>query len=207
MYRIGTIQFDERELRDLAAAWLALGVAFTLFLAPRGLLRARPSALLALGDTFVLSMITVGTGFLLHELAHKVVAIRFGQIAAFRADYTFLAIAIASGLAGFLFAAPGAVYHRGAITDRQHGLVAVAGPVTNIVLALIFLLPALLTSGFIGEVAHMGVLVNVFLAAFNMLPAGPLDGKTVYRWHRGVFAVTILVAVGFGAAFVLGVGL
>ena len=34
-YRLGDIRFSQRELRDFAIAWLALGVAFTFFLNPR----------------------------------------------------------------------------------------------------------------------------------------------------------------------------
>ena len=102
MFRLNEITFYREELRDLALAWLALGIAFTFFLTPTGFAREFIAGALdysAFGQTFVLSMITVGTGFLLHELAHKIVAIRFGQVAAFRADYGMLAFAIALGLA------------------------------------------------------------------------------------------------------------
>jgi len=206
MYRIGGIEFDRRELRDFAAAWVALGVAFTFFLAPRGFLQLTPTDLADLTDLFVMSMITVGAGFLLHELAHKVMAVRFGQIAAFRADYGLLGLAVASGLAGFLFAAPGAVYHRGRITERQNGLVAVAGPVTNLVLAALFFIPFLLFDGAVNDIAHLGVLINLVLAVFNMIPYGPLDGRTVLDWHPAPFAGVLLVGVGAGGLFVLQFG-
>jgi len=197
MFRLDEITFYREELRDLALAWLALGIAFTFFLTPTGFAREFVAGTLDVGafaQTFVLSMITVGTGFLLHELAHKVVAVRFGQVAAFRADYGMLAFAIALGFAGFLFAAPGAVYHRGRITVRENGLVALAGPVTNLGLAVLFLFPFLFTTGFPAEIARMGVLVNLFLAAFNMVPFGPLDGNTVKEWSFGVFAVVLGVS-------------
>jgi Zn-dependent protease len=209
MYEIAGIHFYREELRDLSAAWLALGLAFTLFL-EGDFLRERPVQppdAPALVRIFVLSMATVGTAFLLHELAHKVVAVQFGQIAQFRAQYDMLIIAIFTGLAGILFAAPGAVYHRGVITDRQHGLVAVAGPVTNLVLAGFFAVPFLIGPGIVGELGRMGVLINLFLGVFNMAPAGPLDGKTVWQWHRGVFlavlGVGLLASGGFVVTFVL----
>ena len=207
MYDVSGITFYRDELIDLAIAWLALGLAFAFLLEPAPLQQMLDGA----GNfwrTFLLSMLTVGVGFLLHELAHKVVAIEFGQVAKFKADYGMLALAIASGLAGFFFAAPGAVYHRGRITLRQNGLVSVAGPVTNLILAAVFFVPFLLFGGFIGEIAQMGVLVNVFLAAFNMIPFGPLDGRTVREWDTGVFAlvfgVSIISLVGFILLFGLG---
>lgn len=207
MYDVSGITFYRDELIDLAIAWLALGLAFAFLLEPAPLQQMLDGAG-TFWRTFLLSMLTVGVGFLLHELAHKVVAIEFGQVAKFKADYGMLALAIASGLAGFFFAAPGAVYHRGRITLRQNGLVSVAGPVTNLVLAAVFFVPFLLFGGFIGEIAQMGVLVNVFLAAFNMIPFGPLDGRTVREWDTGVFAlvfgVSIISLVGFLLLFGLG---
>ena len=198
---VGGIAFERRELLDLGAAWLALALAFTFFVGDTTSIES-VGDLRGLWSTFGVSLVAVGTGFLLHELAHKVVAVRVGQIAGFRASYPMLGLAIASGLAGFLFAAPGAVYHRGRISVREHGLVAVAGPVTNLGLAALFALPAL-APGFVGEIGRWGVLVNVFLAAFNMLPAGPLDGKTVLAWSKPVFALVIGTSLLAGAVAVL----
>jgi len=204
MFRIAGIQFDRTELRDLALAWLALALAFTLFLNPiRFAQGVTPAYVAGLAPLFGTSLVTVGTGFLLHELAHKVVAIRFGQIAAFRADYSMLGLAIASGLAGFLFAAPGAVYHRGRITERQNGLVAVAGPLTNAGLATLFFALFVLTTGALEELARMGVLINVFLGAFNMIPFGPLDGRTVLDWSGPVFGLVFISIALFGGAFLV----
>jgi Zn-dependent protease len=208
MYRLYGITFYGDELRDLTLAWIALGVAFAFLLEPDPI-QEMLSGAGNFGSTLLLSMLTVGVGFLLHELAHKVLAVRFGQVAAFKADYGMLAIAIASGLAGFFFAAPGAVYHRGRITLRQNGLVAVAGPMTNLLLAAVFFVPFLLFDGFLGQIAQMGVLVNVFLAAFNMLPFGPLDGNTVKEWDTGVFVLVFgLAALALaGFVFLFGIGI
>ncbi len=185
---IADIRFSRREVRDLLIAWVALGAAFALFFGGGAGILAVPAAFLVL---FVVNFLTAGVGFLLHELAHKVAAIRYGQIAEFRADYSMLAIAIATALAGFIFAAPGAVYHRGRITVRENGIIAVAGPVTNLVLAAAFA-PLLLGSGLVYEVGRFGVGINLFLAAFNMIPFGPLDGKKVLAWSKAVFAVVFL---------------
>jgi len=201
---IGGIEFDRIELRDLGLAWVFLAVAFTLFLSPLGSVQsATPAYFANLFPLFGMSLATVGTSFLLHELAHKVVAVRFGQAAAFRADYPMLGLAVASGLAGFLVAAPGAVYHRGRITRRENGLVAVAGPATNLALAVAFFVPYLALDGFGWRLARMGVLINVFLAVFNMLPLGPLDGKAVLGWSKQAYAAVLAAGLGVGAAFLL----
>lgn len=192
------LDFSQRELRDLMVAWVALGVAFTFFFGG-GASALETGAFVRL---FPISMLTAGLGFLLHELAHKVVAVRFGQIAEFRADYGMLVLAIAVSLAQFIFAAPGAVHHRGMLTPRQHGLIALAGPVTNLLLALVFV-PVLFVSTTAGV---YGIGINLLLAAFNMLPFGPLDGKTVFRWSKLVFAAVFVPSVGLGVLALLFLG-
>ncbi|MCU4742102.1 metalloprotease [Halobacteria archaeon AArc-m2/3/4] len=205
-YRTGTrsgLSFSQKELLDLAIAWITLSVAFALLLHPPAAGRFVPSEFLRMTG---LSVVTVGVGFLLHELAHKVVAIRFGQVAEFRADYQMLFLAIMSALIGFLFAAPGAVYHRGRITVRQNGLIALAGPLTNHGLAVLFF-PLLFAPGLAGQIGHMGVLINLFLAAFNMIPYGPLDGKSVLEWNKLVFVGVFVPSAALVVAFLFQFGL
>ncbi|MFB6207542.1 MAG: metalloprotease [Haloglomus sp.] len=209
----GGISFSSRETRDLVVAWLALGLAFTLFLlvssgrglGPVGLLNLLGTGLFV--ELLVLSLLTAGVGFLLHELAHKVVAVRFGQVAEFRADYTMLGLALAAALVGFLFAAPGAVYHRGRITPRESAGIAVAGPLTNVVLAGLFLPLFLFTeSGFLHGAGQLGVTLNAVLAGFNMIPFGPLDGRKVLRWSTVGFGASFLLCAGVAVASFLFVG-
>ncbi|WP_408958812.1 metalloprotease [Natrinema sp. 74] len=195
------LQFSDRELRDLAVAWLTLSVAFALMFAP--VHRGRSVGVFL--TMVALSLVTVGVAFLLHEIAHKMVAIEHGQLAEFRADYQMLFLAIMGALIGFLVAAPGAVYHRGQITTRENGLIALAGPVTNLALALLFL-PLVILPEPLRTIGQMGIWINLFLAAFNMIPFGPLDGKSVIRWHKGVFAVVFVPSIVLAAYVVFFVG-
>ncbi len=197
------LTFSGREIRDFLLAWVALSVAFGVFFFGGGpfvanALRAGTFGPLLL--IFGISAVTAGVGFLLHELGHKVAAVRFGQRAAFRADYGMLFLAVVSALAGFLFAAPGAVHHTGRITKRQHGLIALAGPAVNLGLAVVFT-PLWLGGDVVGlplvaQIGQWGLAVNLLLAAFNMLPFGPLDGNTIREWSTVVWAVVTVPAVG-----------
>lgn len=203
-FQLSDLQFSDQELQDLAVSWLALGIAFAIFF--EGGAGAIGRLLSANGVVLVgVSLLTAGVGFLLHELAHKVVAVKYGQIAEFRADHSMLFLAIMSALLGFIFAAPGAVHHRGRLTKREHGLIALAGPVTNVVLGVVFLpifaVGLVVSSPLLVLVGARGIAVNLFLAAFNMIPYGPLDGKTIIAWSKPVwgitFAVSVLSTVGF----------
>jgi Zn-dependent protease len=207
-----TLRFSSRELLDLAVAWLALGLAFAVFFARGGIGFLRSLFGGGAPTLFLVSMLTAGVGFLLHELAHKVVAVRYGQVAEFRADYGMLFVGVMSALVGFLVAAPGAVHHQGYLSEREHGLIALAGPATNVVLSLVFA-PLLVVgvsagSGLLAEIGGRGLAVNLFLAAFNLIPFGGIDGKTVLGWSKVVWAVSFLptAAAAVFVVFVLGIG-
>lgn len=207
------------ELRDFAASYVLLSVTFGILFVGggqglRGAVEAMPFFTSYL---FALSFLTAGVGFVFHELAHRMVAIRFGRAAAFRAHYGMLALGIATALAGFIFAAPGGVYHRRDIPLRERGLIALAGPVTNVALAVVFgLVMAISTvvdpTGVVGvggftvsndglllTVGGIGVVVNCILAGFNMLPFGPLDGGKVYLWNTAVYVAVAVPSILLGA--------
>jgi Zn-dependent protease len=81
---------------------------------------------------------------------------------------------------------------REAPTARAEGWIAVAGPLTSLVLGIAFLCSAigLVAAGLNGPgVGMLGwlALINGALAVFNMLPGAPLDGGRVlkaWRWGR-----------------------
>ena len=189
--------FSRRELRDIAVAWVALGVAFTVAITG-GLLSGFAGRLsvvvnghvsaISIELTFVLALFTIGVGFVLHELMHKFVSERFGFKAEFRMWTSGLGFALISALiAGIVFAAPGATYIMGyGIKDRENGIISLAGPLTNVAIALLFL-PLLLVNGgsvTLYEAGYLGSYFNFFLATFNMLPIFVLDGAKVWRWNK-----------------------
>src|SRR3989344_1629767 len=69
------------------------------------------------------------------------------------------------------------------LTDRKYGpaKVAIAGPASNISLAVLFgltlrFLPDIFSSSLVPELLSIVVMLNLFLAIFNLFPIPPLDG-------------------------------
>ena len=197
-------RISRREEFDLFVAWIAISLAFAIIFL-RDIGRADPViALLFLG----VSLFTVGIGFILHEMAHKFTAIKYGFWAEFRKDNIMLVVAVAlAALVGVVFAAPGAtvIYDtagRG-ISREQNGKISAAGPVVNLLLCIPFAVLLIYGGGGIsltGNIATMigmiGFQVNAMIAAFNMLPVSVLDGKKVLAWNKGVFVIMIIAAFG-----------
>lgn len=201
----GKIRFGKVEMRNIALAVGALTLAFTLSMFLRSSISGLSTTeffFYALGTSFV----AVLTGFMLHELAHKVVAQRNGAWAEFRAYPMGLAIAIVTALFGFLLAAPGAVYIQGMISRKQNGLISIAGPLTNLGLGIPFLALGLwLETGLLAIALYWIGSVNILLAVFNLLPIAPLDGSKVLKWSVPIYAVTFGATALLAALLLLGI--
>lgn len=187
------------EIRDLLISWLVLGFCFALILfhslSPSG---------------FIIALIGLGVGFICHELSHKFVAQKLGFRAEFRLWQTGLIIALVCAFIsmfspiGFLFAAPGAVYILSYTSRREGGLISIAGPSANIILALIFYAIATHSSGFTALVSSYGMVINLWLAAFNLLPIPPLDGSKIFAWKIPVWAILMVISAGLLALSMFG---
>jgi len=191
-----------KELRDLIISALVLALAFGIALSGGFRAFQQPAALvLVIG----MALAAVSLSFVFHELGHRLIARRFGLFAEYVMWPMGLMIALGFSLIGFVFAAPGAVMIRpratawGTVTldTKKVGLISLAGPATNIGLAVIFLAldsvePALLFA--------LGARINTWLALFNLIPFGPLDGAKIFRWNKGIWLITIAGAGGLFAA-------
>lgn len=173
--------FSAVEIRDIAIALLGLALAFSIEL--------RDAVTVGPVLTFILALVTVGSGFVLHELSHKFTAQKYGYWAEFRMWPLGLVLALVTSLIGFIFAAPGATYISGMnISVEQNGRISLAGPLTNVAVSLVFLPMLLFGVGYIGLLGYFGVQINVFLALFNLIPIMPLDGAKVFRWSKARWA-------------------
>src|SRR2546425_1504898 len=216
--RFSTISF--RELTALVTALLVLGTSFSLRF-------FESVTLVQSGEIFLLTLIVVGTGFLGHELAHKFTAERYGCLAEFKlwtygAIMALLFAFVSSGR--FIFAAPGAVYiasradyFAGGIDRKSNGIVSLAGPIVNIIVASVFGAALLVTTA-LGvpdltiqamclncqsfRFLQSGVALNIWLGAFNMLPIFILDGQKVMSWDKRVWAA-VSVPLWFATVAIL----
>lgn len=144
--------------------------------------------------------IAIVLGITLHEFAHALVAYRLGDLtpvkdgrvtlnplAHFDIFGTLLILFI-----GFGYGRPVMVNPYNFRMDRRWGMaiVAIAGPITNIIIAMVFglslrfLNATLDTSSpiafvYIAKIFSTIVLLNLYLAVFNMIPFPPLDGSKV----------------------------
>jgi Zn-dependent protease len=204
--------FSDYEKEQLRESIGFLTLAFALALS-NGLLVVidDPSILIT---TLPLAFAAVMTGFLLHELAHKWMAQQYGCWAEYRGNKNGLYFALAMSAFGFLLAAPGAVMVSGRITDRQNGIIAAVGPLTNIAIAIVALPIYIFTAGLdwpislLGELARFIIVINLILGGFNMIPIQPLDGSKVIMWSKpaylGIIAAILALAMVYWNSPILG---
>jgi len=149
-------------------------------------------------ERIVLVLAALVPSIILHEVSHGVVALAFGDDTARRAGRLTLnpfrhidpfgsvllpVLMALSSIGAFGYAKPVPVDLGRLRRPREHALwVALAGPATNIVLAVLAAVALRTLRPETGTVADFIVLVgviNVVLAAFNLLPVPPLDGSAI----------------------------
>jgi Zn-dependent protease len=187
-------QFSPGEISSILIAWLVLSIAITYqnFL---GLFTGGGSL-----EIVIAGFIATATGFIIHEMGHKFVAIRHGYVAHFRlwmwGLLLTLFIVVFSG-GGIVFGAPGAVYIAPAAVafygydstikprdpEQENMIISAAGPGINLAFAVAFLSLVFVTTtgSFLSIIGQFGFALNVGLGSFNMIPVPPLDGSKIFR--------------------------
>lgn len=160
---------------------------------------------------FSIAFIPAFLGIILHEMGHGYMALRQGDYTAklmgrltlnpiAHIDPVGLLMFVLTSLSGsfvFGWAKPVPVNVRN-FRNPRHGLmlVALAGPLTNVLLAVLFGLLLKLTITFFPIMAYqdsstyifvlsvlqMGIIINLGLALFNLFPVPPLDGSKVVSY-------------------------
>jgi Zn-dependent protease/CBS domain-containing protein len=152
----------------------------------------------------IVFILTIFATVVLHELGHALAARRYGIETR---DITLLPI---GGVARL---------ERMPRDPWQELVVAIAGPLVNVVIAAGLAVGILATGGsllpeattpenslFVGTFAQRLLLVNVFLVVFNLIPAFPMDGGRVLRAFLAMNldyaqATQVAAVIGQGIAF------
>ena len=193
----GKIRFSMTEVLHIAVAIVVLSAAFSIVIMRRNTLDSNDpmmNIILIVGMSFIL----VVCSFLFHEFGHKFVAQRYNAWSEFRAYPFGLLMALMFSIAGFLFAAPGAVYIRGDFDKNTYGKISLAGPGVNFVISAIAIVVYLTLDmgALVNFMFYLLAYLNAFLGLFNMLPIPPFDGSKIVAWNIPVY----LMAVVIGAA-------
>lgn len=140
--------------------------------------------------------------YLMHELAHRLVARRNNVKAYFKLDPigSLLTLVSAIPMLPIKFIAPGAVVLATPTTMRVVGSTAFWGPATNIILSTIlyissFIFRPIFLSPQFSTILLILAKFNAFIAFFNLLPFGPLDGLKIIRWSLSRWAVATGLAI------------
>lgn len=177
------------EILKLAITSLVLGLIFM------GLFSRKPKTIYHMihkrrfnwGDLWF-AVLVAAPAVVLHELAHKFVAMGFGFSASFDIFPFGLGIGLLLRLIGspFLVIAPGYVTIPAAVaaTPWIYRLIAFAGPLTNLALWFIAFMVVKTKKDKLSHGAlNFWMLtrnINLVLFIFNMIPFGPFDGAKVF---------------------------
>jgi len=195
---------EKSEAEQILISVFAIAFAFALAIAGFDSLAKAPKDFIRF---CFISVATIGAGFIFHELAHKLVAIHYGAHARFQMWVQGLVMMVIFALFGFLFAAPGAVYiYANHISRKENGIISIAGPITNMLISIVFVALAILfpfkvyfefAQGTL-NVWLLGAQINLILAIFNMLPMFPLDGSKVFIWNKFAWFGFLVFCFAFG---------
>jgi len=180
------LRLGKEELKELSKSTFIVALVFTIAYGRH----SWPQSVAWLAFIFGLSVVCAGAGFILHELMHKFTAQRYGFQAQYHGSTMTPLLSILAAFAGYILLAPGAVYISSAyrtISKRENGLISLAGPVTNFLLALFFLGLYITKLPLLTLVGYFGYDINIWLALFNMVLALGFDGAKVWAWNKIVY--------------------
>ncbi len=194
-------RFSIIEIRHLLISMGVLTLAFTFALTRNNLISGLSIGfdLSILPYGIAISFLGIVTAFFFHEISHKFMAQKHRLWAEYRMFPQGLSLALILGvLTPFVFAAPGAVMFMGGSRCHETGKIAMAGPLANIIVAMITLpiyLFVVFEESVLGQIIGFICLINAFLAAFNLLPFDPLDGVKIIRWNATVWIILLIIAI------------
>lgn len=171
---------------------LILGAAFAY---------AKGSILLL--STLLVFILAAGLSTVVHEAAHRFAAGRFKAEAELKFwDLGTLVLLLTSVLLKTPMGQPGRniTNKAGELSKKVQGLIAIAGPIASLLLALVFLV--LWGSNALGGVglqslSLLGFKISMLACVYSLMPFEPMEGMRVLKWSKGAWGVLFLPALGF----------
>lgn len=191
--------FSDEERKQLVfASVIFVIVELSFFQPPLNLLNLFSSNLESFVQTLI-DLCIIGVLslplFLLHEIAHKFIAIRQGFPSRFYLDQNMALFSLLSTFFPIKLIAPGAVVFYGTPSKESEASIAMAGPLTNIILGGILLgISFFLADNWM----IFTLLVSKFsfdLALFNLLPISILDGAKINKWNSTVYLIIFIFSL------------
>jgi Zn-dependent protease len=168
----------------------------------------------ALGiQNLLLSLVIVVLAFVVHEVAHRTIAVWMGYRSQYRGWILGLVIGLVVAFVSnghLLFLAPGSLvithfahhrlgwkYHE--LNIKHLGWIAMSGPIALMIFAVI--LKALATAtGY--QVFHKAMIVFIWIALFDMVPIPPFNGCRTFFGSRYVYVFVLGSLIGIAAMLV-----
>ncbi|HVP16723.1 MAG TPA: AN1-type zinc finger domain-containing protein [candidate division Zixibacteria bacterium] len=177
------VYFSPREIKHLTiAVLLVIAVGLLTVLYSGATLQA------GLPVSVVAFTVILTVSFFAHEMAHKITAERKGIWAEFRLTLWGSIVTLIFAFLPIKLIAPGAVMIAGPASKEDMGKISMAGPMTNIVLSIVFFGAAVVPSSLI-PFFLFGGFFNAYIAAFNLIPYGAFDGLKIFNWNKTVWGL------------------
>jgi Zn-dependent protease len=135
--------------------------------------------------------------FLVHEIAHKVMAQKNGLWAEFRLTTWGAVLTLVCVFLPFKMISPGAMMIAGTPNGDEMVKISVAGPATNLVFstALLGAAFALPVPSTYATILLFAAYINAFMAVFNLIPFGILDGYKIFSFNKKAWALLFIPSV------------
>jgi Zn-dependent protease len=188
------MSFSRKEIRNVTvAALLIIGIGFSI--AIYGNLFGGFDFTWTWDLTAVFALLMTAS-FLLHEFMHKITAQKFGLWAEFRLTTWGVVLTFVSIFLPFRMISPGAMMIAGSPSSDEIVKISVAGPLTNLILSVVFLgIGFPLSAGAWGQMLLFVSYINAWMAAFNLIPVGILDGYKVFTYNKKIWLAAFIPSV------------
>ena len=151
-------------------------------------------------DAMAVFAVIMTASFLVHEIAHKIMAQKNGLWAEFRLTVWGAVLTFVCVFLPFKMISPGAMMIAGTPNGDEIVKISLAGPITNIIFSstlvgLAFAIPSSsIVSSYVGML-FFAAYINAFMAVFNLIPFGILDGYKIFSFNKKACALVFIPSI------------